>query len=467
MSRSCRWSARTASSASSIPTGLSVSRKATSCERSSSRSPPTADSSAISQSAVIATTSRYLASLEHGAAGVVDDEPGSGTVGRLEGTQVRAHARLRLRCEDRAQPHRRPARGMRRPSRCARDRRTASPCQDRGSCRIDAPTPAASSRRSDRPMTGSGRRSRSGRIHAGAGHGRADPAGWWHGPRRRNGNRPRRRAAAGRRSSRCRASTRVPTCSPSREQRFGDRVELVEASATSIPFPDASFDHLTFTYLLRYVDDPAATLTELARVVRPGGSIASLEFCVPRGAWRPLWDLYVGVGLPLAGRRDLARVVRGRTVPRPVDPIVLRALASRAAAPDVGGGGNRTRPRAPDEPRWRRRHLGPARWNSREVRPAFYALRGGGWRDWITLLHLPYTAWHLSYVVVGGCLVAHVSWDRLGLTVVAFFLAMGIGAHALDELQGRPLQTSIPSSSLVALPSSRSSPPARSGSRSQ
>jgi demethylmenaquinone methyltransferase / 2-methoxy-6-polyprenyl-1,4-benzoquinol methylase len=85
-------------------------------------------------------------------------------------------------------------------------------------------------------------------------------------------------------------------------RRFGTRIELVEASATSLPFPDVSFDHLTFTYLLRYVDDPAATLVELARVVRPGGSIASLEFCVPRGLWRPLWDLYVAVGLPLAGR---------------------------------------------------------------------------------------------------------------------------------------------------------------------
>jgi demethylmenaquinone methyltransferase / 2-methoxy-6-polyprenyl-1,4-benzoquinol methylase len=84
--------------------------------------------------------------------------------------------------------------------------------------------------------------------------------------------------------------------------RFGDRVELVEASATSIPFPDASFDHLTFTYLLRYVDDPAATLAELARVVRPGGTVANLEFCVPTGIWRPLWDLYVGVGLPTLGR---------------------------------------------------------------------------------------------------------------------------------------------------------------------
>ncbi len=85
-------------------------------------------------------------------------------------------------------------------------------------------------------------------------------------------------------------------------RRFGDLIQLVEASATELPFPDASFDHLTFTYLLRYVDDPAAVLTELARVVRPGGTIASLEFGVPRGIWRPLWDLYVGVGLPTAGR---------------------------------------------------------------------------------------------------------------------------------------------------------------------
>ena len=85
------------------------------------------------------------------------------------------------------------------------------------------------------------------------------------------------------------------------------------------------------------------------------------------------------------------------------------------------------------------------------MRPAFYALRRGGWRDYVTLLHAPYTAWHLSYVVVGGCLVAEVSWGRLGLTVLAFFLAMGIGAHALDELAGRPLQTAIPGAVLVAL----------------
>lgn len=86
-----------------------------------------------------------------------------------------------------------------------------------------------------------------------------------------------------------------------------------------------------------------------------------------------------------------------------------------------------------------------------EPRPAWYALRGGGWRDYVTLLHPPYTAWHLAYVVVGGCLAPAVAWGRLGLTVLAFFLAMGIGAHALDELHGRPLRTAIPSGALVAL----------------
>jgi demethylmenaquinone methyltransferase / 2-methoxy-6-polyprenyl-1,4-benzoquinol methylase len=85
-------------------------------------------------------------------------------------------------------------------------------------------------------------------------------------------------------------------------ERFGDRVELVEASADELPFADRSFDHLTFTYLLRYVDDPAATLRELARVVQPGGTVAMLEFGLPRGVWRPPWDLWVGVGLPVAGR---------------------------------------------------------------------------------------------------------------------------------------------------------------------
>jgi len=85
------------------------------------------------------------------------------------------------------------------------------------------------------------------------------------------------------------------------------------------------------------------------------------------------------------------------------------------------------------------------------MRPAFYALDRGGWRDYVSLLHPPYTAWHLSYVVAGGCLAPTVSWSRLGLTVLAFFLALGVGAHALDELSGRPLQTGIPRTALIVL----------------
>jgi demethylmenaquinone methyltransferase/2-methoxy-6-polyprenyl-1,4-benzoquinol methylase len=84
--------------------------------------------------------------------------------------------------------------------------------------------------------------------------------------------------------------------------RFGPRVELVESSAEALPFDEGSFDHLTVTSLLRYVDDPADTLKELARVVRPGGILASLEFGVPSGVARPAWELYVRAGLPVAGR---------------------------------------------------------------------------------------------------------------------------------------------------------------------
>src|SRR5262245_16199721 len=105
-----------------------------------------------------------------------------------------------------------------------------------------------------------------------------------------------------------RRSFRVTALDQSRDMlalahgRLAGRAEIVEASAESLPFEDARFDHLTFTYLLRYVDDPGATLTELVRVVRPGGLVAMLEFGVPDGLARPLWDLYVDVGLPLAGR---------------------------------------------------------------------------------------------------------------------------------------------------------------------
>jgi hypothetical protein len=88
---------------------------------------------------------------------------------------------------------------------------------------------------------------------------------------------------------------------------------------------------------------------------------------------------------------------------------------------------------------------------SSSARPAFYALRSGGWRDYLTLLHAPYTLWHLSYAALGAALVPHMRWGLLGWTVLAFLLAMGVGAHALDELNGRPLRTQIPSPVLAAL----------------
>jgi demethylmenaquinone methyltransferase/2-methoxy-6-polyprenyl-1,4-benzoquinol methylase len=80
------------------------------------------------------------------------------------------------------------------------------------------------------------------------------------------------------------------------------KVRLEAGDARSLPFHDDTFDGLTFTYLLRYVEDPAATLRELARVVRPGAVMAGLEFGVPRGVWRPPWELWVRAGLPGAGR---------------------------------------------------------------------------------------------------------------------------------------------------------------------
>jgi hypothetical protein len=76
-----------------------------------------------------------------------------------------------------------------------------------------------------------------------------------------------------------------------------------------------------------------------------------------------------------------------------------------------------------------------------QARPAFYALEPGGWRDWVTLLHPPYTLWHLSYVAIGAGLAPVIHWGRFGATAAAFFLAVGLGAHALDELKGHPLRT--------------------------
>src|SRR5262249_46744228 len=125
--------------------------------------------------------------------------------------------------------------------------------------------------------------------------------------------------------------------------RFDGRVELVEASAESLPFTDAAFDHVTFTYLLRYVYDPADVLRELVRVVKRGGAWARLGFALPRGIWRPLWELYVRVGLPVAGRaispgwhevgRFLGPSIRGFWAATP-EPVLL-GLWRQAGVEDV------------------------------------------------------------------------------------------------------------------------------------
>jgi hypothetical protein len=84
-------------------------------------------------------------------------------------------------------------------------------------------------------------------------------------------------------------------------------------------------------------------------------------------------------------------------------------------------------------------------------RPAFYALAAGGWRDLVTLLHPPYTAWHLSYVAIGAAVAPQLHATRLLAALAAFFLAVGVAAHALDELRGRPLRTHLADRSLIAL----------------
>jgi len=86
-----------------------------------------------------------------------------------------------------------------------------------------------------------------------------------------------------------------------------------------------------------------------------------------------------------------------------------------------------------------------------KLKPAFYALAEGSWRDYVTLIHIPYTLWHLSYVVLGASIAPTLHLDRLAGTLLAFFLAVGLAAHALDELHGRPLRTRIPDGWLLAI----------------
>jgi demethylmenaquinone methyltransferase/2-methoxy-6-polyprenyl-1,4-benzoquinol methylase len=124
-------------------------------------------------------------------------------------------------------------------------------------------------------------------------------------------------------------------------------VTLVAGEAERLPFPDGTFDHLTFTYLLRYVDDPAATLRELARVVKPGGRVASLEFAVPPAAgWHALWTAYTRVGLPALGRLvspEWARTGRflARSIPEFYARHPLAQLVADWSAAGIGSVGVR------------------------------------------------------------------------------------------------------------------------------
>ena len=245
--------------------------------------------------------------------------------------------------------------------------------------------------------------------------------------------------------------------------RVGVYEAVIEGRAEKLPFADASFDHLTFTYLLRYVDDPAATMLELARVLKPGGRVAMVEFGLPRGVWRPLWWLYTRIGLRMGGRVFSAKwsAVGGFLGPSieqfyARNPLpALEQYWRRAGLVDVrtrrmsfGGGivmsGVKREPGATATAAGRH----PA---GAAIQPAFYAARGGGWREYWTLLHPPYTVWHLSYVLLGAALAPSPDPRIVAGALVAFGLAVGVGAHAFDELQGRPLRTHIPSRVLVGL----------------
>ena len=246
--------------------------------------------------------------------------------------------------------------------------------------------------------------------------------------------------------------------------RGGVYEAIVEGRAEKLPFPDAAFDHLSFTYLLRYVDDPAATMRELARVVKPGGRVAMVEFGLPGGFWRPLWWLYTRVGLRLGGRVFSAKwsavgAFLGPSIERFYAAHPLSGVAQdwrdaglgdvQTRRMSVGGGVvmSATKLASPVES-----GVAPARSPTpAAMAPAFYAARGGSWRDYWTLLHPPYTVWHLSYVLLGAALAPSPDPKIVAGALVAFGLAVGVGAHAFDELHGRPLRTQIPSPVLAVL----------------
>ena len=146
------------------------------------------------------------------------------------------------------------------------------------------------------------------------------------------------------------------------EHLMDDRVQLVAARAEQTPFDDRTFDALTFTYLLRYVADPQATLNELARLVKPGGAVASLEFLLPESRfWRFWWWLYTRLMLPAGGWLTGKGVVRGGPVPRAQHFGPLPALSGGLDGRGMEARRLRRRRGAPHEPRRRSGDVGETR----------------------------------------------------------------------------------------------------------
>ena len=302
---------------------------------------------------------------------------------------------------------------------------------------------------------------RAGRRASGARRGIRDRRG------RAPARRPDRRGVVGVDLTEQMLRPRVSAKSAAAGRAAGSR--LVAGRAEQLPFPDRSFDALTFTYLLRYVQDPQATLAELARVVKPGGRVASLEFllppvrcsggsgggctpgcCCPVGGCltggREWYDVgrFLGPNIsghyrryPVAGpsrpggrpasRTSAYQVMSLGGGPRHVGNAGRWLTgAARARQPDAAGTGRRGRP-----------HGMPGRPTTPPARAR--------WRDWWTLLHPPYTAWHLSYVVIGA------AWRRGSTSAPARHAGSpssspsGCPRTRSTSCRGRPLRTRIPS----------------------
>ena len=241
------------------------------------------------------------------------------------------------------------------------------------------------------------------------------------------------------------------------------RIELVEGTALALPFDDATFDHLTFTYLLRYVPDPAAAARSSSRVVRPGGNgrDRSSSPC-RRAVWRALWELWVRIGLPTAGRAispgwhevgtflgPSIRDFGARFPPERLAADVPRSRPARRAVrlPSLGGGlvlwgSARDDCAAPRVLRARPRRLARLRHAAaRHTR-----------------------AWHLELRRDRRRARARARMAAARVGLLAFFLALGVGAHALDELNGRRSQHASRRASSPRSPRARSARRPRSGS---